>query len=138
MDNGKMRNMAVAMTLTATKTIAAALSQAVARTLTPPISPAPPPAVKAVKAAACFGAVRRVGAGTADDLEIAEGRRHRGGDMTYIGIGIVLLVLGWLSGIYILWVLGVIAVVIGLIFFLLSLGEFAGPGRRPWYHRRYW
>jgi hypothetical protein len=57
--------------------------------------------------------------------------------MTYIGIGVVLLILGWLFGIYILWILGIIAVVIGLIFFLFSMGEFAGP-RRPWYHRRYW
>jgi len=58
--------------------------------------------------------------------------------MSYIGIGIVLLVLGWLLGISILWILGVIAVVIGLLFFVFSFGEFAGPGRRPWYHRRYW
>jgi hypothetical protein len=56
--------------------------------------------------------------------------------MSYIGIGVVLLVLGWLLGIYILWILGIIAVVIGLIFYLTSLGASAGP--RPWYHRRYW
>jgi hypothetical protein len=58
--------------------------------------------------------------------------------MFYIGVGVVLLVLGWLLGIYILWILGIIAIVIGLIFFLLSLGAYAGRGSRPWYHRRYW
>jgi hypothetical protein len=57
--------------------------------------------------------------------------------MTYIGIGVILLILGWLLGISILWILGIIAVVIGLIFFLFSAAEYAGP-RRPWYHRRYW
>jgi hypothetical protein len=56
--------------------------------------------------------------------------------MSYIGIGIVLLVLGWLLGISILWILGVIALVIGLIFYLTSFGAYAGS--RPWYHRRYW
>jgi 5-bromo-4-chloroindolyl phosphate hydrolysis protein len=56
----------------------------------------------------------------------------------YIGIGVVLLILGWLLGIYILWILGIIAIVIGLVFFVLSTGAYAGAGRRPWYHRRYW
>jgi hypothetical protein len=58
--------------------------------------------------------------------------------MGYIAVGIVLLILGWLTGIYILWIIGIIALVIGLVFFLLSFGAFAGPGPRPWYHRRYW
>ncbi|MGH3224303.1 MAG: hypothetical protein ACRDPY_37410 [Streptosporangiaceae bacterium] len=57
--------------------------------------------------------------------------------MSYIGIGVVLLVLGWLLGIGILWILGIIAIVVGLVFYLTSFGAFAGPGR-PWYHRRYW
>jgi hypothetical protein len=58
--------------------------------------------------------------------------------MAYIVVGIVLLILGLLTGISPLWILGIIAIVLGLIFFLLSLGAFVGPGSRPWYHRRYW
>lgn len=47
-------------------------------------------------------------------------------------LGIVLLLAGFLLGIYILWVLGIICLVIGLI--LLALGSFGRPvGGRRWY-----
>jgi hypothetical protein len=85
---------------------------------------------------ATFRACQAGRAKAVDDLGIADGRRHRGGVMSYIGIGVVLLVLGWLLGISILWILGVIAIVVGLVFYLTSFGAYAGS--RPWYHRRYW
>lgn len=48
-------------------------------------------------------------------------------------IGIILLLLGFLLGIYLLWVLGVICLVLGLVLF--ALGHFRGPvgGRRHWW-----
>jgi hypothetical protein len=50
-------------------------------------------------------------------------------------IGIILLLLGFLLGIYLLWVLGVICLVLGLVLF--ALGHFRGPvgGRRHWWWR---
>lgn len=47
-------------------------------------------------------------------------------------LGVVLLVLGFLLGFYLLWVLGIICLVIGLILF--ALGSFGRPvGGRRWY-----
>ena len=48
-------------------------------------------------------------------------------------LGIVLLLLGWLTGIGILWILGVICLIAGLI--LLALGTW-GPGVGG--RRHYW
>lgn len=49
-----------------------------------------------------------------------------------IFIGLVLLVIGFVVGIHILWVLGLIALVIGLI--LLACGGFGRPvGGRSWW-----
>jgi len=48
-----------------------------------------------------------------------------------IVIGIVLLLLGFLTGIAILWTLGIIVLVIGLI--LLLLGAVHPVGPRRWY-----
>lgn len=44
-------------------------------------------------------------------------------------LGLVLLVLGWLLGISILWIVGAILAVVGAV---LLAGSFAGHGRR-WY-----
>ena len=53
-----------------------------------------------------------------------------------IVIGIILLLLGFLTGIAILWTLGIIVLVIGLILLVLS---FSGGGAGgAWYHRRYY
>jgi hypothetical protein len=48
-------------------------------------------------------------------------------------LGVLLLVLGFVLGIYLLWVLGIILLVLGIILF--ALGHFGHPvgGRRYWY-----
>ncbi|WP_187774208.1 DUF6131 family protein [Lolliginicoccus suaedae] len=50
-----------------------------------------------------------------------------------IVLGIILLVVGWLTGIQIVWTLGIVALVIGVI--LAILGAIGRPvgGRRTWY-----
>jgi hypothetical protein len=50
-----------------------------------------------------------------------------------IVLGIVLLLIGFLAGIPILWTLGVILVVLGLIFELLGTTGRAVGGRRHYY-----
>jgi len=48
-------------------------------------------------------------------------------------LGVILLILGFLLGVPILWTLGIILVVVGVILFLLgSAGREIG-GRRHWY-----
>ena len=50
-----------------------------------------------------------------------------------IVIGVVLLVLGFIFSIHLLWILGILALVIGVI---LAIAGFAGrevAGRRHWY-----
>ncbi|MFD6889703.1 DUF6131 family protein [Streptomyces sp. NPDC059957] len=50
-----------------------------------------------------------------------------------IALGIVLLVIGWLLGISILWTLGIILVVIGVILWVLgSVGHAVGGRRHYW------
>lgn len=52
-------------------------------------------------------------------------------------IGIILLVLGLLTGIGILWTIGLIVLIIGLV--LLALSFTAPPPAGPrFYNRRYW
>jgi hypothetical protein len=49
-------------------------------------------------------------------------------------VGIILLLIGWLTGISILWILGVIALVVGLILLLVGSRRPADyAGRRYWY-----
>jgi hypothetical protein len=55
--------------------------------------------------------------------------------------GIILVVVGWLTGISILYTIGAILLVVGLVLMLFSFGggaagPEAGPG--PWYHRRWY
>jgi membrane-bound ClpP family serine protease len=50
-----------------------------------------------------------------------------------IAIGIVLLLLGFLTGIAILWTLGIIVLVIGLILLLLGMTGHAFHGRRHYW-----
>ena len=51
-------------------------------------------------------------------------------------LGIIVAVIGFLLGIQLLWILGIILVVIGLVLLLLS---FSGGGTGgAWYHRRYY
>lgn len=50
-----------------------------------------------------------------------------------IALGVILLILGFVFGIPVLWTLGIIAVVIGAVFWILgSIGRPVG-GRRYWY-----
>jgi hypothetical protein len=48
-------------------------------------------------------------------------------------LGIVLLIIGFVSGIAILWTLGIIVVVIGAILMLLGMAGHAVGGRRHYY-----
>ncbi len=48
-------------------------------------------------------------------------------------LGIIVLVIGFLTGIAILWTLGVILVVIGLILLLLGMAGHAVGGRRHYW-----
>lgn len=50
-------------------------------------------------------------------------------------IGVVLLIAGFLLAIPILWTIGIICLVIGLILMALSFGGGGGGG---WYRRRYY
>jgi len=48
-------------------------------------------------------------------------------------IGLILLVLGWLLGISILWTIGLIILIIGIVFLVLGqMGRGIG-GRKYWY-----
>jgi VIT1/CCC1 family predicted Fe2+/Mn2+ transporter len=50
-----------------------------------------------------------------------------------IGLGVILLILGFVFGINVLWTIGVILLVVGAVFWILgSLGRPAA-GRRYWY-----
>ena len=50
-----------------------------------------------------------------------------------IVLGVVLLLLGWLTGIGILWIIGLILVAVGLVLLLLgALERSVGPRRYYW------
>jgi Family of unknown function (DUF6131) len=50
-----------------------------------------------------------------------------------IGLGVILLIIGWLTGISILYTVGSILLVVGLVLLLLgSVGR--GVGGRRWYY----
>jgi hypothetical protein len=53
-------------------------------------------------------------------------------------LGIIALILGWLLGIGILWIIGIVLLVIGLILMALSFTGGAAAGPSPWYRRRYY
>ena len=48
-------------------------------------------------------------------------------------LGIILLIIGFISGIAILWTIGIVVVVIGLILALLGLAGHAVGGRRHYF-----
>jgi hypothetical protein len=50
-----------------------------------------------------------------------------------IVLGLILLILGWLLGIGILWTIGLIVLVIGIVFLVLGQTGRAVGGRRYWY-----
>jgi Family of unknown function (DUF6131) len=50
-----------------------------------------------------------------------------------IVLGVILLILGWVLGISILWTIGIIVLIIGVVFLVLGqLGHGVG-GRKYWY-----
>lgn len=59
--------------------------------------------------------------------------RPCGNNDTMIALGIVLLIIGFLTGIAIVWTLGIIALVLGLILFLAGAVGHPFGGRRHWY-----
>jgi hypothetical protein len=50
-----------------------------------------------------------------------------------IVLGLILLILGWLLGISILWTIGLIVLVIGIVFLVLGQTGRAVGGRKYWY-----
>ena len=50
-----------------------------------------------------------------------------------IVLGVVLLIIGFVTGVNIIWILGIIAVVIGAILAILGLAGREVGGRRAWY-----
>jgi hypothetical protein len=52
---------------------------------------------------------------------------------TMIVLGLILLVLGWLLGISILWTIGLIVLIIGIVFLVLGQTGRAVGGRKYWY-----
>ena len=50
-----------------------------------------------------------------------------------IVLGLILLILGWLLGISILWTIGIIVLIIGIVFLVLGQMGYAIGGRKYWY-----
>ena len=48
-------------------------------------------------------------------------------------LGIILLILGWVLGISILWTIGIIVLIIGIVFLVLGQMDRAVGGRKYWY-----
>jgi hypothetical protein len=53
-------------------------------------------------------------------------------------LGLVLAIVGWLTGIGILITIGIIVLIIGLVLLVLSFTGGAAAGPAPWYRRRYY
>ena len=53
-------------------------------------------------------------------------------------LGLILAIVGWLTGIGILITIGIIVLVVGLILLVLSFSGGAAAGPAPWYRRRYY
>jgi Family of unknown function (DUF6131) len=50
-----------------------------------------------------------------------------------IVLGLILLILGWILGISILWTIGLVVLIIGIVFFVLGQTGRAVGGRKYWY-----
>jgi hypothetical protein len=48
-------------------------------------------------------------------------------------LGLILLILGWVLGISILWTIGIIVLIIGIVFLVLGQMDRAVGGRKYWY-----
>jgi hypothetical protein len=63
----------------------------------------------------------------------AHARHEQDGRNRMIVLGLVLLILGWLLGINILWTIGIILIVVGVILWILGTMGRAVGGRRHYY-----
>ena len=50
-----------------------------------------------------------------------------------IVLGLILLILGWILGISILWTIGLVVLIIGIVFLVLGQTGRAVGGRKYWY-----
>ncbi|WP_165939746.1 DUF6131 family protein [Saccharopolyspora aridisoli] len=50
-----------------------------------------------------------------------------------ITLGVVLLIVGYLTGVQIIWMLGIVAVVLGAVFAIAGSAGHAIGGRRHWF-----
>jgi uncharacterized membrane protein HdeD (DUF308 family) len=48
-------------------------------------------------------------------------------------LGVVLLIIGFIAAVHIIWILGIIAVVVGGVLAILGMGDRQIAGRRHWY-----
>jgi uncharacterized membrane protein HdeD (DUF308 family) len=63
----------------------------------------------------------------------SQGQLDRGVRDTMIVIGIVLLLLGFVFGIHLLWILGIVALVVGLLLLIAGAAGREVGGRKHWY-----
>ncbi len=48
-------------------------------------------------------------------------------------LGVVLLIIGFIAAVHIIWILGIVAVVVGAVFALVGFTGHEVAGRRHWY-----
>jgi hypothetical protein len=75
-------------------------------------------------------ASRRLGSATSA-IDEADGHDVPGGSVVFIGI--IIIIIGFVSKLVILWTIGIIAVVVGVILALLGTTKYAVGGRRHWF-----
>jgi hypothetical protein len=75
-------------------------------------------------------ASRRLGTATST-IDEAGGLDVSGVSVVFIGV--IIIVIGFVSKIVILWTIGIIAVVVGVILALLGTTKYAVGGRRHWF-----
>lgn len=66
-------------------------------------------------------------------MQECSGARNEGVKDHMIILGLILLVIGWLTGISWLWTIGIILIVIGAILWILGATGRAVGGRSHWY-----
>jgi hypothetical protein len=64
---------------------------------------------------------------------IDEAGGHDVSGVSMVFIGVIIIIIGFVSKIVILWTIGIIAVVVGVILALLGTTKYAVGGRRHWF-----
>ena len=64
---------------------------------------------------------------------IDEAGGHDMSGVPVVFIGVIIIIIGFVSKIVILWTIGIIAVVVGVILALLGTTKYAVGGRRHWF-----